>query len=390
MGTKQSTTFLTRQIIQQKTGFGGYIIPSSESVALTASRVGTELPNYRQKILLGQDATTALTASRATAFLQNGSVRFTDPDQGGHEYYTNKCGFTFTQVVPGGVPGSLVSQALATALSKYYGKLSDLRAPLKGQSFVGEIGKTIKMLRQPFKEGTDMIISVFRKSPKRLSKAIGSSWLQLRFGLLPLISDVSEIVEMTRLQATRQNTESHRCYGAAQSSNTVAWTGSDIYGMNLSGTIEYTYKAESIIRFGYKTVLLDETEARLNSFQQSFLQLRDIPDTIWELTPWSFLFDYFINIGQIIEATTASQANVVWVSQSSVKTATAKLNIRAAIPVSQSFKLVSFIPTVYQYKLRSVERTTAPPGIPPVVFSLPHSDVRLANIAALLTGFLRS
>jgi hypothetical protein len=45
--------------------------------------------------------------------------------------------------------------------------------------------------------------------------------------------------------------------------------------------------------------------------------LSDFVPTIWELVPWSFLIDYFTNIGDVLEAWTTCTSDVAWVNRTS-------------------------------------------------------------------------
>ena len=51
--------------------------------------------------------------------------------------------------------------------------------------------------------------------------------------------------------------------------------------------------------------------------------------TAWELLPWSFLIDYFVNIGDVIQANIVSLSDLAWANRSDV---TAKKHIAVSSP----------------------------------------------------------
>jgi hypothetical protein len=407
MGLKERTQRITRPYKQKTVNVLTGVVTSENDdvdyVNLYESRLGIEQPFHRQMIANRQGATSNLTASRESCVFSSGSITVTERDQikfppqspewrDRYVSTSTKMAWTFSQVTPRSVVGSAVSDARADALSKYYQKVNEIRQSAKGQVMAGEIRETIRMLRNPFQGFIKLFTSLMRnnstwRSPVRAQSEL---WLQYRFGILPLIQDCEDIKKIINKTAVKEHVGSSRVYGVSQSAETEVWTGSDIYGATLQGTMTYEQKAEVIIRFGYLYQAMGASAAKTDDFMESFLNPRDLPSTAWELIPWSFLVDYFVNIGAIIESVTTYTGAVVWTSDSTVKTSTATLAISNYKSLDKNLYVVSnFSPSLCKRTKRSVERTTAPPGIPPLTFELPGSNIRLANIAALLGGLLK-
>lgn len=367
-------------------------------------------PNWRQLILEKKNATTKLDGTGKTYEMTNGSTTFRESGVSG-TYTDTSGGFQLSQVEAKLVSTGLVALAKvaeAKCLSKYYGLINDLSSPLKGQAMVGEFGQTLRLLKAPWKSGLKLLQNLLLKrnslmfsgvkgglksgqvwpKTKQTIACVGDLWLEARFGFIPLMQDIEDILAIAKKTAIMEEVNSYRCFGAAEDATTAIVEFSKLYGLQHVHRIVVKQKVEHIIRFGYLTKLTDSVSEQGRIASDSFLSLRDLPGTAWELTPWSFLVDYFVNVGSIIEAITESTANVVWTSQSVVKTASVEFSEERIRFIAPRYSLMSHKPTRCRVTNRSVARTAGPPGIPSVVFSLPHSNVRLANIAALLAGML--
>jgi hypothetical protein len=113
--------------------------------------------------------------------------------------------------------------------------------------------------------------------------------------------------------------------------------------------------------------------------------------TAWELMPWSFLVDYFTNIGDILTSSVTDTSSVRWVNRSIIKTSTLKARIAVDGPASISAigagwsGFVTSDPCEIEFKRKTVSRS---PGVgislPTFQLSFDLGDGQLGNIAALL------
>lgn len=381
------------------------------------TRVGNENPKYRATIADLQNATTDLDATyQEYKILARGSLSFTED---GYKKYSDDSDGVQLSTVSGQIPAvdaSVIADATAKCRSKYYGRLAELRRSFGGQQVLGEIRETLGFIRRPWKTGLELLTALLtkrqrivreinslytgsqkairrtnpRRDIRRLMGALADVWLEARFVVLPLMNDIEGFANILKRSVTFDEVNSYRVYGAAIKSSVTLTSYGKIYGVNYRGQTIPKFMSEHIIRFGYRTRVLSSTESMLEDARQSFLNVRDIPGTVWELTPWSFLVDYFVNIGGVIEGVFETQENVVWTSESTVNTREVRYVTDAAVPVAPRYVVTKFSPCDHRYRDRSVQRRAAPIGMVPLTFSLPRSDVRLANIAALLTGLLNS
>lgn len=380
---------------------GVVLVDSSgvDKISVKETRNGIEQPFHKQMIANRQGATSNMQATRETMTYSGSGITIqefeqigSNPDKYRHRYTQSdsRGGFTFNQVQPKSI-GFATSKAQADALSKYYSKVNEIQRSVQGQVMAGEIRETIQLLRSPFKQGIALLTKLMRNSStfRGPVRASGDLWLQYRFGILPLMQDIEGIKQLLNKQPQKEHVGSSRVYGSSQESQIEVFSSEPVYGAVLGGTITYEQKAEVIIRFGYLHQAMGASAAVTDDFMKSFLNPRDLPSTAWELIPFSFLVDYFINVGAILESITTYTGSVVWTSISTVKTSSATLAINTCTSYNQYLYRPVFSGGFCKRTLRTVDRTTAPPGIPPLTFSLPGSNIRLANIAALLSGLLK-
>lgn len=212
-----------------------------------------------------------------------------------------------------------------------------------GPTFAGELRETIHMLRHPFQAlrlqtglFTDLHMRILRDRNTRRrgkrayvdkwSKVISDTWLEWTFGAAPLISDIKSILDLyldrkARLFPGGLQRLSYRFtddYHDLESSGLdMIWTGTDFRwkynrARHYQGGVQYVVWIDnSFIFHGDSAVdqLLDLSKVRLD----------EILPTAWELMPWSFLIDYFTNIGDVLGSTFNYNRNVVFGKRSSVQ-----------------------------------------------------------------------
>jgi hypothetical protein len=140
----------------------------------------------------------------------------------------------------------------------------------------------------------------FRKSGLALGEFIGGYWLQYRYGLVPLLSDL-----MSAFDAAVMPRFSDR-YTARGSASVAPWSDSD------TETAEETYYTANT----YRTIRQEGWVRAGILYRHHYstadvwgLSAHNIPQTLWELTRLSFVVDWFVNAGDFIGAFTP-KANV--------------------------------------------------------------------------------
>jgi hypothetical protein len=116
-----------------------------------------------------------------------------------------------------------------------------------------------------------------------------------------------------------------------------------------------------------------------------FDPLQIIP-TAWELLPWSFLIDYFSNIGDVLETAVVSRSNIAWTNVSEI--VEQKIQVYSTV-AGKGFQIgddveVDGKPSTAIRVLRTVNRfQPGSLGIPAIQLELPGRPAQFANMTAL-------
>lgn len=208
---------------------------------------------------------------------------------------------------------SSVGQLDKYALQKAYAKLADSEAGM-GEN-LGELRETLAMLRSPLKSLRDFllkpvgkdrrIIDFFadlryqgrraRKKALAAPKAAADTWLEIRYGIMPLIYSVQDLIKLANKQFGKCD-PARILSRKSRRPNVVAWQ-SDFTGALASGLL--TYKV-----YGYweDVVFANASVSYRNIDMMSMADLlglspQFIPETAWELVSKSFVVDWFLDVG---------------------------------------------------------------------------------------------
>ncbi len=324
-----------------------------EVISGTHSREGTSLPNWKDKIKRGEDATTDFDGSKQFVKVGYGDVwneAWNNLAKNQINRYTTK-GFRFLpenwgDMSPMWIPSELKTDADALALQYLYKRIREEQTQMQGMVFLGELRETLRMLKSPAKAlraGIDDYLNTLslrakgisrgptrkrkketqksfekrKKSfdqarAKKLNKVLADTWLEYSFGWKPLIHDIEDA-----LKAYSRLTETDR------------WST-----FTATATKEHEH-AISYYQSAWGQVPIDGFRRKVNGYSRRYrvtlkfkpstdyspgerkrelfgIQFKEFVPTLWEVLPWSFLFDYFANIGEVLEASVTNTGDFVW------------------------------------------------------------------------------
>lgn len=241
---------------------------------------------------------------------------------GGYEqYFGDFAGYIAASAQAGSVNID-TSNHFDRALAKAYAKMNS--APVLGGEILSDLSKTLLMLRRPFSSSITLLNKMLKKKRILLksgtytvTKAAAQAWLEYRYGWKPIILDCNSVAD--EVQKMRLKIRPQRLVARASvrgSGRTARDFDVAIYGTlraigNVVTSLEVA--ASAGVMYEVKPSSLPQRMSRLFGFR-----LTDVPATLWEITPWSFVVDWFTNVGDWIQAVTPNPDVEVlgnWVTQ---------------------------------------------------------------------------
>lgn len=221
---------------------------------------------------------------------------------------------------PGSPAGLDLSNAQQAALGKFYQKLKDSRQALQGGALLGEIGETFRMVKSnslgimsrltSWNRALQRAKRYTRTRQHRLKEA-SDRWLEFQFGVNPLIQDINAGLE----SFVEPRKEVRRVRGNGKDNFTTSSSTAEIpFGALYT---HWTDKVTTVREFRYLGAVAAEVPGAGTVMARLGLLPSDFIPTLYELLPWSFLVDYFSNLGSVIGSICEPTSNVVWAQQGS-------------------------------------------------------------------------
>lgn len=385
---------------------------------------GVSNPAYQFQIAHHIDATTAFSARRKTVDVRPGSATSEITTVSGgirrRERWMLKGILPVTTTDNFTADLTVTKKAADDARDKAYAQIRALTTPASAGVFLGELREAIHMVRNPAAGLSRLILgeqysstkrnlwaasrpnAKRRKSPaskkqikRSVSGAMAESWLENSFGWQPFISDIkSGAVALAKLNADPQYIP-FRVTGKASGQPVIINNGD----WSTDGFVAYT---ETLIRNttaekhyygevcnslanpnGGLTAAIDNLSRYTSAF--GLTKAEFIP-TVWELIPFSFLVDYFSNVGDILSQCAVDIGKVNRLSSTRVFQKTTRVMQSNFRCYDTRGKASGGMPDAYIVD-KTVDRTPGFDLVPASLrFELPGvSSRKWMNIGALIT-----
>jgi len=375
--------------------------------AWTNSLSGFRLPDWRSKIRNHENATTPLDASSRSYKVRYGE--FTTLELRDPPYYpmsfqqkrieTSVAGAIATVPTAAGPPPEDPTVANEAVIG-FLGKIRERQRLFQGGVALGELKETIRLLRDPARalrqrlhDYTESLKKVKRRSRGRNIGTLQDAWLTWQFGVRPLQRDIQdatyamsefaklneEIIQTVKFRAKRETSVSE----VTQS----GYTRLRAVVMNERNTI-----TRSTVRYKGGVRVRSSSYPLLDPALMGF-SLEEFVPTAWELLPWSFLWDYFSNIGDVLAAWTTCTSNLVWCCRTSRRLRITRNTPTISIPATRAAYWTSndcqgSVSGNGGFTELTEKRVTRSNGIsdaPRISFTIPDlGDLRWINMAALV------
>nr|UJQ85579.1 MAG: hypothetical protein 1 [Leviviridae sp.] len=368
-------------------------------VTLNNGRVASDNPHWKSLVKRGANATNSLSAfSNSQSFTPSfAAAKVTTGVDAGKVLMTSTA--HPLPATPVTVDSAKLQLASTTAATRLIKKIQAETKSFSGATFLGELRESARMIRHPaealagqLQKHADKLKRLRPKHPnKQWAKTVSDSWLEGCFGWAPLLSDISAIAESSLRKFNEDRIK--RLSGTGEESSSLSQklrrTGG-IAAIYYNYGHEQTSERKVIYTAGLKTVVDRDNSGLERVIAGSEIgSWRDLVPTAWELIPWSFLIDYFGNVGDVINVACVSLNNVAWSSRTTIT-----MNKRVYLGLSHEFTSPTYAESqsssgysVAKHKI--VDRVIAPIPIPELRFELPRGNLQLANIAALLGSRLK-
>jgi hypothetical protein len=377
----------------------------------TSSASGTTNPEWRQIIRNGGNATTAFQGveyppshiSKFNAGYDNTSLEVsTGRTQSTH--ITTSGYWNVLPPEPDDPPGAVTTKVTNRAIRKFLDEAKNVQSSVEAGQDLAEIKQTIESILHPMKTLKESMVSYLSalrkrkgafKGPKHsLRKVVADTYLEYHFGWAPLVSDVKSIIE----GLTKGRLPQMTVVGSASDTYLGSWssqfTGLDYVPFSVAQDTLLTYKYS--VRFKGAVRTHCAMNGQVGILQDLQLTPKDWLPTLWDSLPWSWVVDYFVNVGEIYQGLTFMNSDLVWGCKTTRNVVRLKAN---------DFRMVGFSPPrddglfkdivhngyagggAVEYESRRVSRSSFVGSdlIPRLEFRVPVSKYPFFNIAAILS-----
>lgn len=396
---------------------------SEYRTAIVAKRRGVENPNWRKQIAEGVNATTPFSGRREMIEMVAGvgGLSF----RSGNETWTDKVVGHFLPTKPQSVQSQdLVSKAEAGALKKLHKFILSTQQSADVGESLAEFRQAIRMVGRPMAGLRDLIERTEKRSQynakfaswvadsknrkqmaRRIEKyrlanpeekeaaiAAGKLYLEFMFGWRPLAQDLhSALQELLQTQLKKLRKQKRFSFRSDFSPMNEVQTVPDINYFRFNVSTVETHVATVRYIVGFKAEAVDAAE-KLDYLARIGVTPKRFVPTMYAVIPYSWLFDYFTALNDVIDALFADISATAWVCRTDryerLMSTTRQLNAAASIAaIGGKGNVTDSVPFTSSFRDVSVSRSIPDGLVPDMQFSImntANNPGRLKILAALI------
>lgn len=310
---------------------------------------------------------------------------------------------------------SLVTKADNEAKTKYISAANDAIQVLQSGELIGEFAELTRQVSSPGKalrSGLGDYIRAIRNRTASFRNRRGSSyfysrqqaqvirdtWLEYSFGWRPLINEIDQVIDYVNEKDPTSRLDIRNIQGVGRAKESV-WleTTKTQRTIGIPGIKARQRGFAEVIVIYRGQAGMANNAAGYVAEKVGFAPTQWLP-TAWELLPYSFLLDYFANIGDMIYAFSFPTSSLRWTMKTVVKTSEGRFvdieplykyndNIQGQAPYKFYTTKEAYGVRGASTRLKTVERGPYSGSfIPTLEFSIPGSGTKWLNMGALFLG----
>lgn len=358
---------------------------------------------HKFQIANHESATTSMSASEKRCTIKNGAATYMYTPQ--QKEYTSMGNLIAGPESTHFIDFDPVTRTAARELAeiRFINRYNALRSSFEAGVFGGEIRETIQFLRNPLKSFRGAINKYvdnarqrrwqkdrrFRYSRyKRYSElsrgekraVLGSlldTWMEFRFAVRPLISDINSLCRTLDNQF-----EVFQNFGA----DSEVKSGSTFALADVQFGSSAMFSTQVVDKYWYQYACFGCISSRNGAGGRVKKDFGIMPEkfipTVYELVPYSWLVDYFTNIGDIVNASCVNFADLAWYSGTS-RSVGLRQRVGKAKDFNINLKLRGHSPTVQFWWNKEIDRSGQKPGAPKFHWSIPNSIAQYVDVGFL-------
>lgn len=370
---------------------GGNPVTDYELYTWSNASSGVKLSDWKRRIKNNEDATTVFDASSLSLEHQDGHYELDLKYPGQPVTHRYAKGYIHPYFdPPPGFPSTLdASEASRDAQSQFYKEASKALVSIQSGVALGELRQTLSMIAgrgNSFKQ----LLNAWRtglsgrrsRNGKSRSQRAADAWLEFQFGWRPLAADIRGALAAFRSDKTDVVSVS----AFAKRDRFINRSIDPSEGSGISGIL---VKTEEVNTSSTKVKIRGGVKLTVPGHNRRLEKLGLVPHqfvpTLYELLPWSFLIDYFTDLGGTINALSFPSERLYYTSTSTVKElvrswhTVQRNNFGSGGVVSNE----TFIPQRTVWRKKVVQRRPGTPDVPMPTVHLPQHWKQWANILAL-------
>lgn len=360
--------------------------------------------NWKQLIKTCQDATTSLNGERWRCSIKRGVVVAVVDQDYYPPHLRPQCRAVDCLIGDLGMPSfsgwttpaaGAVDCADNKAKTAFLQKVKGVSQSFDGGTFLGELKETLTMIRNPAKglrSGIDSYVKRSRKrtrgirSESKKGDIIAETWLEGVFGWRPFLNDLDSAAKALAEYRYKRRFACTpvRAKGTCTDSEDSNWGNIGYSTIRCKYQTRNKRKSIVIYRGGVKANPASDDPLRYVG-----LTLDNFVPTAWNLIPYSFLVDYFTNIGDVLEGWSRGRMNLGWSNRTEVLEV--DFRVRTELDYEYTTSWVNIkdaymaVKPRQHYKLRTVDRGSySGDFIPSFEWEIPGiGSTKWLNIAAL-------